>query len=263
MGLLACALMDKFYNETNTGHQPVVCTAEIMQPHALSMKLSYEKHAGLLLSIFLLYWLALAVKPSFRQDWLLENVLLIPVFSLIFWGWKHHLFSRASHTLIFLFLCLHEIGAHYTYAQVPYDEWWKAITGGTFNEMVGWQRNNFDRLLHFLYGLLIAYPFREIFLRVARVRGFWSYFLPLDIMLSTSALFELIEWAAAEVFGGGLGDAYLGTQGDIWDAQKDMALAGLGALIAMIVTAIINKRYQRDFAREWSRSLEVAGKKPV
>src|SRR6478609_11534951 len=104
-----------------------------MPPHAPStMKLSYEKHAGLLLGIFFLYWLALAIKTSFRQDWLLENVLLIPVFSVIFWGWKHHLFSRTSHTLIFLFLCLHEIGAHYTYALVPYDEWWKTMTGGTF-----------------------------------------------------------------------------------------------------------------------------------
>ena len=114
-------------------------------------------------------------------------------------------------------------------------------------------------LLHFLYGLLVAYPFREIFMRVARVRGFWAYFLPLDIMLSTSGLFELIEWAAAAVFGGELGDAYVGTQGDIWDAQKDMALATLGALIAMIITALVNGRYQRDFAREWSESLEVQG----
>lgn len=227
------------------------------------MKLSYEKYGYTLLGVFVLYWLVLAINPSFRQDWLLENVLLVPVFSLVIWGWRRRLFSRTSHTLIFVFLCLHEIGAHYTYSQVPYDEWWKALTGGSFNDLMGWHRNHFDRVLHFLYGLLIAYPFREIFLRVARVRGFWAYFLPLDIMLSTSALFELIEWAAAVVFGGDLGAAYVGTQGDIWDAQKDMALAGLGALIAVIVIAIINKRCQRDFAREWSQSLEVAGKKPT
>lgn len=227
------------------------------------MKLSYEKYGYTLLGVFIIYWLALAISPSFRQDWVLENVLLVPVFSLLIWGWRRRLFSRTSLTLIFIFLCLHEIGAHYTYSEVPYDAWWKALTGQTFNDLMGWQRNHFDRLLHFLYGLLIAYPSREIFLRVARVRGFWAYFLPLDIMLSTSALFELIEWAAAVVFGGELGAAYVGIQGDIWDAQKDMALAGLGALIAMLVTAVINKRYQRDFAREWSRSLEVAGKKPT
>lgn len=223
------------------------------------MTLSYQNHARLLLAVFGIYWTALAIKPLYRHDWMLENALLIPAFALLIWGWRHRLFSRVSHTLIFLFLCLHEIGAHYTYSLVPYDEWWKALTGGTFNELMGWERNHFDRLLHFLYGLLIAYPFREIFMRVAQVRGFWAYFLPLDIMLSTSGLFEMIEWAAASVFGGELGDAYVGTQGDIWDAQKDMALATLGALIAMILTALINGRYQRDFAREWSESLQVRG----
>jgi putative membrane protein len=223
------------------------------------MTLSYANYTRLLLVAFVIYWTALAIKPLYRHDWMLENTLLIPAFAVLIWGWRHRLFSRVSHTLIFVFLCLHEIGAHYTYSLVPYDAWWQAITGRTFNEMMGWQRNHFDRLLHFLYGLLVAYPFREIFMRVARVRGFWAYFLPLDIMLSTSGLFELIEWAAAAVFGGELGDAYVGTQGDIWDAQKDMALATLGALIAMIVTALVNGRYQRDFAREWSDSLVVRG----
>lgn len=223
------------------------------------MKISYQNHTRLLLAVFVVYWVVLAIKPVDRHDWMLENALLLPVSLLLFWGWRHRLFSRLSHTLIFVFMCLHEIGAHYTYSLVPYDEWWKALTGGTFNDLMGWQRNHFDRLLHFLYGLLVAYPFREVFVRVARVRGFWSYFLPFDIMLSTSALFEMIEWAAAVVFGGDLGEAYLGTQGDVWDAQKDMALAALGALLAMIVTAIINGRYQRDFAREWSESLEVRG----
>jgi putative membrane protein len=104
---------------------------------------------------------------------------------------------------------------------------------------------------------------REVFLRVANVRGFWGYFLPLDLAMSTSMVFELLEWAAAEMFGGDLGQSYLGTQGDIWDAQKDMALASLGALIAMGVTAAINARLQRDFAREWAESWRVKNKKPL
>src|SRR3546814_18878427 len=86
--------------------------------------------------------------------------------------------------------------------------------------MFGWERNNFDRIVHFSYGFLLAYPLREIFLRVADARGFWGYFLPLDVALSTSALYELVEWMAAEVFGGDLGVASLGTQGDVWDAQR-------------------------------------------
>jgi putative membrane protein len=160
-------------------------------------------------------------------------------------------------------MCLHQVGAHYTYAEVPYDLWFSNLTGTTFNELVGWERNNFDRVIHFLYGLLLAYPIREVFLRVADVRGFWGYFLPLDLTMSTSMLFELIEWGAAEVFGGELGQAYLGTQGDVWDAHKDMALASLGALTAMLVTYAINRRFQRDFNREWAESLRVKGKKPL
>jgi putative membrane protein len=146
---------------------------------------------------------------------------------------------------------------------VPYDHWVRALTGGSLNEAMGWERNHFDRLLHFLYGLLMAYPLREFFLRVADVRGFWGYFLPFDLALSTSALFELFEWGAAEIFGGELGAAYLGTQGDIWDAHKDMALAGTGALAAMLVTAALNAYLQRDFARELQESLRVKARTPL
>jgi putative membrane protein len=117
--------------------------------------------------------------------------------------------------------------------------------------------------VHFCYGLLLAYPIREIFLRVANVLGFWGYFLPLDLTMSTSMLYELIEWAVAVVFGGKLGAAYLGTQGDEWDAQKDMALASLGALTAMCITALINWRLQRDFAREWVESFRVKSPEPL
>jgi putative membrane protein len=111
--------------------------------------------------------------------------------------------------------------------------------------------------VHFGYGLLLAYPVREVFLRFGDLRGFWGYFLPLDLTMSTSMLYELIEWVVAERFGGGLGVAYLGTQGDPWDAQKDMAMASLGALIAMLLTFAINRRSQRDFAREWAQSLRM------
>jgi putative membrane protein len=110
---------------------------------------------------------------------------------------------------------------------------------------------------------LLAYPVREMFIRVADVKGFWSYFLPLDLTMSTSMLYELVEWAVAEVFGGELGMAYLGTQGDVWDAHKDMGLASLGALLAMLVTAGMNGWLQRDFAREWNESLRVKHAEPL
>ena len=95
------------------------------------------------------------------------------------------------------------------------------------------------------------------------MRGFWGYFLPLDVTMSTSMIYELIEWAAAIGFGGELGEAYLGTQGDVWDAHKDMTLASLGALLTMCITAIVNRSLDRDFAREWSESLRVKGSEPL
>jgi putative membrane protein len=213
--------------------------------------------------IFLAYWLALAIEPYDRGDWLLEN-LMVFVFAVALIASARRLpFSRISYSMIFVFLCLHTVGAHYTYSQVPYDNWVMAWTGRSLNEAMGWERNHYDRLVHFLYGLLLAYPIREIFLRVVDVRGFWGYFLPLDVTMSTSMIFELVEWGVALNVGGDLGMAYLGTQGDIWDSHKDMALASGGALIAMLVTLLVNVALQRDFAREWRDSLKVKHQEPL
>lgn len=227
------------------------------------MRPSDRRYRLILVILFAAVWAALAVAPYDRHDWALENAL-VAVFAVILAASFRFLpLSRVSYTLIFLFLCLHEVGAHYTYSEVPYDAWIKALTGRSLNAGLGWDRNDYDRIVHFSYGLLLAYPIRELFLRVADVRGFWGYFFPLDVTMSTSMLFELFEWLAAEVFGGDLGVAYLGTQGDVWDAQKDMALASLGALIAMIVTVLINIYLKRDFAREWTESLRVKHKAPL
>ncbi len=227
------------------------------------MKLSHRRYFLLLSVLFSILWLALAIDPHYRSDWLLENALVGAFILALALSWRWFTFSRISASLIFLFLCLHEVGAHYTYSEVPYDDWTRSLFSTSLNEAMGWERNHFDRAIHFSYGLLLAYPIREVFLRVADVRGFWSYFLPLDLTMSTSMIFELVEWQAAEFFGGDLGMAYLGTQGDIWDAHKDMALASIGALIAMAVTVAINAVLQKDFAREWSDSLRVKRREPL
>jgi len=215
------------------------------------------KRSNYLWSLAIVYaiWRALmAISPHDRSDWLLENVLVFGAVAVLVSTYKSFPLSRVSYTCIFVFLALHALGAHYTYAEVPYQDWLPFLAGG---------RNQFDRLVHFSYGLLLAYPIREMFLRIGNVRGFWGYFLPLDLTMSTSMLYELIEWGAAEAFGGDLGAAYLGTQGDIWDAHKDMALASLGALIAMLITAAVNRRMQRDFANEWAESIRVKRRKPL
>lgn len=213
--------------------------------------------------LFTIVFVICAIDPHDRADWALENVLTILFVVALVSTYKFFPLSKISYSCIFIFLCLHEIGSHYTYANVPYNEWTKAVFGSELNSWFGWERNHFDRLVHFLYGLLFAYPIREVFIRVANVKGFWGYFLPLDLTMSSSMLFELIEWGAAEYFGGDLGVAYLGTQGDVWDAHKDMALASIGALITMLVVATINAKWQRDFAQEWNESLSVKHKHPL
>jgi putative membrane protein len=227
------------------------------------MLLAHRRYFFILCAVFLVVWTALAISPNDRADWALENLLVVAFAGGLFATYRRLTFSRVSYTLIFVFLGLHCVGAHYTYAEVPYDAWARWLTGRSLNEALGWTRNNFDRLVHFAYGLLLAYPIREMFLRVANVRGFWGYFLPLDLTASTSMVFELLEWAVVVLVASDLGKAYLGTQGDEWDAHKDMALATFGAFISMAITFAINARCQRDFAREWVDSLRVKHKRPL
>ena len=204
-----------------------------------------------------------AIAPVDRPTWVLENALFVAGIAILVATYRKLPLSRVSYTLIAIFMCLHEVGSHYQYANVPYDDWGQSLFGFSIDELLGFERNHYDRFVHFSYGLLLAYPLREVVLRIADVKGFWGYFLPLDVTMSTSMIYELIEWGAAAVFGEGTGMAYLGTQGDQWDSNKDMLLASLGALISMLVTAFINRRLQRDFGREWANSLKVHHPRPL
>ena len=200
---------------------------------------------GLLLA-FIAIWGLLAIRPWYREDWLLENVIVFLAVPGLVLGYFRRPLSTVSYVMIFLFLALHEIGAHYTYAEVPYDSWWTFLTGHSFNASVGWERNHFDRLLHLLFGVLITYPLRELLIRTSsiQVKGGWSYVIPVLMVMSGSMCYEMIEWGAATVFGGDLGMAYLGTQGDVWDAHKDMACAILGAVSSMLLLAAIRPAYR-------------------
>lgn len=225
--------------------------------------MSHRKYFLILSAVFCVEFLLLAVSPHDRADWALENALVLVFVIVMVISYKKFPLSRISYTLIFVFMSLHEIGAHYTYAKVPYDSFLISQFNFSLNEYMDWDRNHFDRLVHFSYGLLLAYPIRELYCRIANASGFWGYFFPLDLTMATSMMFELFEWGAAELFGGELGMAYLGTQGDIWDAHKDMLLASLGALIAMCITLFINMRLQEGFKEEWRSSLRIKKNKPL
>lgn len=199
-----------------------------------------------LLGAFIVFWTALAIRPLFRQDWLLENVVVFIAVPLFVATARNLRFSNLAYTLLFVFLCGHEIGAHYTYSMVPYDEAFRALTGRSLNTLLGFRRNHYDRLLHFLYGLLLLPLAAELFEAKAPPRGVWVFLMPVLFIESHSAIFELIEWWAATVFGGDLGQAYLGTQGDVWDAQYDMALALSGATLAQCVRMWARSRTRQD-----------------
>jgi len=180
---------------------------------------------------------------------MLENVIVFLAVPTLIHIHRHMPLTRLSYSLIFVFSCLHQVGAHYTYAMVPYDSWFDALTGTGLNERLGWERNHYDRAIHLFYGLLIVYPVRELVIRASKMQGFWTYLVPVLLVISTSTIFELFEWAAAIIFGGDLGVAYLGTQGDEWDAQKDMLLAAVGATGATLSIAAYNYTSDRKISK--------------
>lgn len=129
-----------------------------------------------------------------------------------------------------VFLGLHTIAARWIYSFVPYDDWADALLGVRLSELFGWERNHFDRLVHFAYGLCLTMMLRLTALRSA------------ELVLATSALYELFEWGVAVTLAPELAEAYNGQQGDVWDAHKDTVLALLGALVASAFLALTRKR---------------------
>ena len=197
--------------------------------------------ASALLLCYGLLWIWLAIAPVNRRDWLLENLLAFAFVVLLVLTYRRYQFSGVSYGLIACFMTLHAVGAHYTYAEVPFGFWLK--------DLFPLSRNPFDRIVHFAYGALLAYPVREALIRLAGVRGLWSYYLPASLILAQSGLFEIIESVVADFVSPELGSAYLGTQGDEWDAQKDMASAFGGAALAMIITLTASRGLKKTAHR--------------
>lgn len=193
-----------------------------------------RRYPAVLLAVFAGWWLALAIDPLYRQDWLLENVIVLVAIPLLIRGHRTLPLSGGAYTGLFIFLVLHEVGAHYTYSLVPYDAAAEGMLGRSLSGLLGVERNHFDRAMHFLYGLLVTPAAVELLDARAPARGGWRPFLAGTFMAAHAVTYELIEWVAAETFGGDLGTAYLGTQGDDFDAQKDMALAVLGSVVALV-----------------------------
>jgi len=199
-----------------------------------SLPFRHNRPLQLMVAWLLLVWTLAAIEPFNRRDWLLENLLVFLYSGLLAASYRRFAFSNLSYGLFTLFLSLHLVGAHYTYEHTPPGFWLQGL--------LDVERNHYDRLVHFAFGLLLAYPFREILLRAARVRPAWSYFLAVNGILAFSAFYELLEGAVAAIVSPELGAAYLGTQGDSWDAQKDSFLALSGATLAMLFNWLVATR---------------------
>jgi putative membrane protein len=166
---------------------------------------------------FAAIWISTLTGTTDLNNWMLENTLTILFLIFLVVTFRTYQFSDLSYLLIFVYLSLHVYGSKYTYAENPIGYWIKDLFDA--------QRNHYDRIVHFCFGFLLAYPMRELFLKWLKYPIIVAWVLPVEVTLSISGFYELIEWAVADVFFQAQGQAYLGTQGDVWDAQKDIFLA--------------------------------------
>lgn len=187
--------------------------------------------------LFMVGWLSTLIGTTDIKNWIMENTLVIIFLSILGMTHRRFQFSDVTYTFIFVYLSLHIYGAMYTYAENPFGYWMK--------DFFGFQRNHYDRIVHFSFGFMLAYPMRDFFLNKMKFPNWVCWLLPIEITLSFSCLYELIEWAVADVFFPEQGIAYLGTQGDIWDAQKDMFMAFTGALIITLIVSSTKKLFSQ------------------
>jgi len=179
--------------------------------------------------------------PHDRFTWWLEVTPGLAGLALLLATYRRFRFTTMCYTLIALHICVLCVGGHYTYARVPLFDWLRPI--------FGWQRNHYDRLGHFMQGLVPAIIAREVLLRLGVLnRKKWLPFLVLSICLGISAFYELIEWWTALGSGSAAND-FLGTQGDVWDTQEDMFLALIGTVSALVLLSAIHNRAIRNLEK--------------
>jgi len=185
-----------------------------------------------ILVAFLFVWAATCWNVPYPKEFFamqhVPTVLTVPALVLVE---RKLRISRLSFALIIAFLLLHLVGARYLYSNVPYDDWSQKFFGFRIDERMGFERNHYDRLVHFSFGLLLCYPLWELFARYTRLGGWWLGVLAICVVLAASAVYEIGEWATAMTFAPDWAEAYNGQQGDPWDPQKDMAFAGVGAIL--------------------------------
>lgn len=175
------------------------------------------------LFVYLAAWIGLAIEPRSRATWALENVLSLAAVITLVATHRRFRFSDRAYVEATALLLLHTVGSHYEYSHVPAGDW--------LRDALALSRNHYDRLVHFAFGLLAHRGCAELTRRASPTA--WRV-VPVALLVAVSALYEIVEWLAAITVDPAAGTAFVGVQGDPWDAQKDMALAALGAVAAAI-----------------------------
>lgn len=190
-------------------------------------KIPSKRELIILIAIYAVGFTVLAIKPYDRWDWAMENFFPISMLLAAIIAYPHYKFTRLSCYLIFFYLFVQSYGGHWTYALTPPFNW--------LRDEFHLSRNHYDRVAHFMLGFLMAIPIREILLQVIVTSRKWMAFLTAAIVLAIGAFYEFIEWWASLLSSPELGNAFLGTQGDIWDSHWDMFLALVGAVLALAI----------------------------
>lgn len=177
--------------------------------------------------------------PTSREIWVAEVIPVFAVFFILAVTYKKFRFSNIAYTMMSLWLYLHTIGAHYTFANVPFD---------FFNDLIGSERNQFDRVAHYIIGFY-AYPMAEFLIRKNYCSKLLAIIFSLFFIMSIAGGYEIIEWLFAVIEGGDAGIEFLGAQGDIWDAQKDMLADTLGAITSLLIFLWVNRVNDRPVGK--------------
>jgi len=205
------------------------------------MSLSNRHFYMVLLSILSAVFVWSAIHPADRLTWVLEVAPALIVLPILVFTYHSFVFTPLVYVLILTHALILLVGGHYTYAEVPWFNW--------LRDTYELSRNYYDRVGHFVQGFVPAMVAREILLRKSPlVSGRWLFFIVSCICLSISAVYEFIEWWVA-AYEGGAADAFLGTQGDVWDTQWDMLMALVGAVIAQVFLAKIHDRQMTNVSR--------------
>lgn len=192
-----------------------------------------NKWLWLFIIVFVIVWVNTYLGTTDLSNWFLENTLTVLSLIFLFTSFKKYQFSDLTYLFICIYLCMHVYGSKYTYAENP--------LGYYLQDLLHTSRNQYDRIVHFSFGFLLAYPIRELFIQWLKYPKSAAWITPIEITLSIGGIYELIEWAVADIFFTEQGAAYLGTQGDVWDAQKDIFYAFTGAILASSLISLIHR----------------------